>query len=181
MQTHHFHDRARRTLAGIVIFAMLAQPTWADTSCCCHDHYNPDLTKTPEGNYSDSACSVVGKSTEACQSSCCHRGRKTDPTALAVLPSQHDQSPHRCCRDYCQPVSAGGEESCTCEIEPSSLAILNSSRVDALPIVLVYWLDSIIDHRGPSWASDLSRAYPSPLNVKSPGRVRSVLFDRWLI
>lgn len=181
MRPHHFHHRLRQALAGIVIYAMLAQAGWSGAPCCCHDQQGPGATDSCASDRLVSACCVDEPSTESCGSSCSHACTSDQETAPTILPSQHHLVPHRCCRDYCQPVSSGGKESCTCEIEPTSLAIVSPTRVNTSTSFFVYWLDSTVDVRKSIFPYDLHRNDASPLSVKSPGRAQSILFERWLI
>lgn len=174
----------RQAVAGIVICVMLVQPGWTDSPCCCHDQLSPVPAGSLDSARSGSTCSQDEIAAGSCGSSCCYQSnasRRTGATAVAILSSSHDSIPHRCCRDYCQPVSSGGEESCSCEIEPSSLAIVSSARVETSPIAFLYWLDSSIDVDRSKCLSVVRRDDASLRGVKSPGRVHSVFFERWLI
>lgn len=188
MRPRQFPYRLRPTIVGLLMFAMLTQMGWSDVPCCCHDRHDAVLVSVDRSVDRKDArveCVEAGNSNVSCEDSCCHSGvavQHGQPKNLVLLAESHRTLPHRCCRDYCQPVSTGGEESCTCELETSTLAILSPPRADVSPpVVPVAWLEVCFDLSRSKLPRVCTRPGESLAYVRSPGRVQSVLFDRWLI
>lgn len=184
MRSSQLHHRLRQTIVGLVMCAMLAQSGWNEVPCCCHDQHDAVRSSSIDPCASQDECVEAGNSKASCTDSCCHVGsdnRQTEPTISGVLSESHRSAPHRCCRDYCQPVSSGGDESCTCEFETSTLAILTSSRGDVTPVFVVARLEASVDSSRLKLPRVRTRPGECLTDVRSPGRVQSILFDRWLI